>query len=101
MPLPVGVRDVYLIYEDNAAPFSGRRTPYHEQPATRYWLTHFRNSMLLGLFLRRGTTVEKMAASRELAVCQQKMAHWSKHPNYDQEEAQRGADLVKKEWKEP
>ena len=87
-----------LIYSDTEVRgnFSGIDI-YKMNPHTPY-LHHFENSMYLSFMLANGTTAEKIQASKELKICERKMAFWRRHPMFIQSEmAQKTLD-IKKKW---
>ena len=68
--------------------------------ATKCYMSHKENEQILKLFLKKGTRIEKVEASKELAICERKQAYWMRHPNFDQEEAVRQCAVLNKNWTE-
>lgn len=91
-----------LCYAENEPP----RGPYTGQPIMEWsedrvmgaWLEHRKNHHFLTFMLRRGTFQEKAAATRELTVCQRKLAFWEKHPEFNKAEASAANARLAKQW---
>jgi len=73
-------------------------TPYEDLPALKFWGNHYRNSLELAFYIKNGSTLEKRQAGRELEICERKMKHWARHPNYNANEAARIASDLKRQW---
>lgn len=67
---------------------------------TSGYLRHYENYLFLHFVAKneRSTWQEKAQARKELTICEQKLAWWSKHPNYDHDEAVRGVEQLKRMW---
>jgi hypothetical protein len=88
-----------IFYSENEAPFKGEPTPYHKMPATKFYLNHYNNMLILKAIEQRPKNPqEKQQATREIAICQRKLDYWSKHPNFDQETVTRECAALKKLW---
>ena len=87
-----------LVYDEIPAPFVGRRFDVANADATAFWLRHFENSLTLKFFLEKGTFAERVQASRELTICDRKLAYWKRHPNFSTGAAERGATALKNRW---
>ncbi|GAA4523278.1 hypothetical protein GCM10023174_04920 [Chelativorans composti] len=46
----------------------------------------------------RATELEKRQARLEMTIAEKKLAFWSRHPNFDKEEAMRGVEALKRAW---
>ena len=91
-----------FFYSDSREPFTGRPVPYHEQEATRHWLTHFSNSLYLTFFAQNETDgAARAQARKELGIAETKMTFWRRHVNFNQAEATRGAEVLKQKWRQP
>ena len=91
---------MHIIYEEHPPRFTGRPTRYEDQPATRHYITHFGNVLFLQAVEAAPKSIqEKIQAGREMVIAQRKMEHWRRHPNFDQDEAARETDRLKKEWR--
>lgn len=66
--------------------------------ATKKYLEHYSNSLILSLYLKDGTRIEKQQASTELAICERKMKYWERHENFDKFRMIKGCDDLKKQW---
>ena len=72
---------------------------YYELPATKFWLTHFANSLILSAIQRNPQDLhERIQATNELTICDRKMAYWAKHLNYNVDDATREATTLRKQW---
>ena len=93
----------HLVYsEDVREPFTGRRIPYEDQPATKYYLRHLDNLLFLEAVSRAPRDfVEKCQAEREIRIAQRKMAHWQHHPNFNTREATAQTATRRLQWKNP
>lgn len=93
---------MYFLYPDNElrTPFNPRTAvPYDKQKATDNWMRHFDNSLYLTFILKNDPDRnERAQAQKELAVCERKMDHWKRHPNWDTLEAGRKAEESRKLW---
>lgn len=86
-----------LIYEENPVRMAGSFNPA-KCNANDQWLKHFKNSLYLSFMLKHGNRVERHQASKELVICERKMAYWSRQPHFVQRKSQEDAIRAKKEW---
>jgi hypothetical protein len=87
-----------FFYSDNE-PRQNSAVPYHKQNATKSYLTHYDNLLFLQFVIRNSDDqAERAQAIKEQEICQRKMKHWTHHANYDQKEAIRGIERLKKQW---
>lgn len=91
----------YILYSDESAPFTGRPVPYLEQDATRHWARHYTNHCMLSFYEGnpQATRQEVLRARAELVVCDTKMAHWRRHPNFDVSAAARLRAEEDRRWR--
>jgi len=88
-----------LIYDETPLPGKNKGAiPIADLDATKLYLGHFENSLMLKFFLANGTTKEKADASRELVICERKMKFWERQQNFDQAKATEGTNLLKLNW---
>jgi len=66
--------------------------------ATKVWLGHFANSLMLGFFIAKGTRIEKQEASQELVICERKMKFWERQPNFELDRATAETSKLKTQW---
>lgn len=90
----------YILYDtDSGGSFSGPPRRLDDADATKRWLDHFSNSLILTRIGQVSTDArEKIQAGRELVVCQRKMAFWARHPNYLPHTAQTEAQKLRRAW---
>lgn len=86
---------------EKGAPFDPRRmAPYHEQDATRFALSHYDNLLILMAIIEAPKSfAEKAQAEKELKICERKIEHWRRHPNFDQQKFSNEAARKKEIWK--
>lgn len=67
---------------------------------TKQYLKHYDQYLFLHFVTKnpRATEAEKRQARTELTIAEQKLELWSKHPNYDQAEALKGVEELKRNW---
>lgn len=87
-----------ICYEDNPVK-GGNPVPYWKIQATRSWLKHYENMLMLEFFATHETDwALKRRAEHELSICKSKMSYMEKHGNFNQAEATKGAEVLKKKW---
>ena len=89
-----------ICYSEEKVPFTGRPVPYLQQNANKHWLSHFSNQLMLEFMMKSplSTFAEKRQAQKELAICERKLDHWRKHPNWNQAAIQDQVTALKKAW---
>lgn len=85
------------LYSDVREPFTGN-VDFHSLDAVKGYLRHYGNKLYLGFMLANGTRIEKQQASKELEICERKLTWWQRHPNFDRDQALRGAEALKRDW---
>lgn len=99
------VREALIADYDPSAKSGGYSlTPIHEwgtEQVMGVWEKHVKNRYELMFYLKNGTVDEKLQASKELEVCDRKMAFWERHANFDPVEANSIAGALAKEWEMP
>lgn len=92
-----------FFYSDTKEPFTGSPSKVWEMNGTKVYLSHYSNLLYLHFIAEhQGTSfAEKRQAEKEIVLCEKKLEWWKRHPNYDQDEATRGIEKLKKEWKRP
>ena len=73
--------------------FRGRAVPYDEQLANDHWARHYANQLVLTSILRNASQPisVRRQAEVELRMCEKKLAHWTRHKNWDAAVAARDA----------
>ena len=93
-----------LIYGSEPRPggqFSKPISEWSPEAVLRAWKTHVENRKFLFFMYTKGTVPERQQASRELDVCDRKIAFWERHPNFDKVEAGVINSRLKREWQSP
>lgn len=89
-----------LCYEHNS---TRRELPFNFNPlrvnAVKKYLEHYSNSLYLAFMLENGTMRERSEASKELTICERKMLYWERQPHFIRDEANRGIEKLKRQWK--
>lgn len=62
------------------------------------WQTHLENRSYLFFMYTKGTYAEKQQASKELEICDRKLAFWERHPAFDISKAASAKAQVKSKW---
>jgi len=67
---------------------------------TKQYLKHYDQMLYLHFVLKnpRASEQEKRIARHEIGIAEKKLAFWTRHPNFDEQEAQKGAEKLKKMW---
>lgn len=66
--------------------------------ATKVYMTHYMNALYLKFMLANGDRIERHQATKELLICDRKLAYWERQSNYDEAEAERLMVKEKKKW---
>lgn len=67
---------------------------------TRCYLTHYANSLSLKFFATKDPDPRQRGqALRELTICERKMDYWRKRPGFEQKEALKGIQELRKQWR--
>lgn len=90
----------YILYDtDSGGSHAGPPRRLENADATRHWLQHFSNSLILSLICQVSTDArEKIQVGREMQICQRKMAFWERHPRYLPQTAQTEATKLRRAW---
>lgn len=51
--------------------------------ATKCYLDHYKNFLVLDFIAKNGTLHEKAQARREIEVCERKMTYWKRQPHFN------------------
>lgn len=87
-----------IFYDDNARS-EGPPPNLSRMNATKIWLSHFSNSLILTAIQQKPKDfLEKHQATKELGICQRKMAFWERHPKFQQQTAANEAHKLKSAW---
>lgn len=88
-----------LVYDDTSVgpPFKGGSIA-NWNPLPPY-LKHYENYLYLKFVLAKGNLDERFQASKELKICDRKLAFWTKHPNWDPSQAAVEVNKLKARWK--
>jgi hypothetical protein len=87
-----------LIYDESSLKtFSNIRIS--DIDGTKAYLKHFENQLYLSFMAKHGSRDERWQAERELVICERKMRYWEKHPRFIGEDARRGMEALKKNWR--
>ncbi len=87
-----------IVYEDNEV--RGKHVvPYHKINATKAYLKHYDNMLLLEFFAKNETDyLLRRRAEHELGIARRKMEYMERHINFNREEANKGIQELKKIW---
>lgn len=89
-----------IVYAESHEPFTGRPTPYHEQKATEHYIKHYGNLLFLTAVCNSPKSPqERIQAQKEIVICERKLQHWQRHPNYDQARALAEVTKLKQGWR--
>lgn len=86
-----------LIYNENEPKSSGRFDINKFNP-NKMWLTHYKNSLFLTFMMINGDFTERVQATREMIICDRKMAFWKRDSRFDHKQMITDATKAKKEW---
>ncbi len=87
-----------IIYEDNPVR-GGHPVPYHRINATKNYLKHYDNFLMLDFLAKNETDFAlRRRADHELTICRRKMRYFKQHGNFDLAEALKGVELLKLRW---
>lgn len=89
-----------FFYNENS-PGANSQVNVWKMNGTKAYLRHYENLLFLQFVSTnpRAGEVEKRQARKEIVLCEKKLAFWYRHPLYDHEEALRGIDQLKKNWR--
>jgi len=87
-----------LVYDDQPAPTRFGFDASKVNP-NKMWLTHYNNSLYLGFMLQNGTMIERHQASKELKICDRKMAFWARDSRLRHAQSLEDAAKAKRSWK--
>ncbi len=90
-----------LCYPTWKEPYTGHFVPYHKQVPNRTALKHYENLKYLTFMHQRGTTREKLQASKELAICEKKLQRCYIHVNFSNEQFLEDKKPIDKNWSQP
>jgi hypothetical protein len=77
----------------------GKILPYHKQPASDYYITHYRNYLILKFIWETEEDFnQKRSAMEEMSIAERKMDHWKKHDNWDFQEVSQKVAKLNREW---
>jgi len=85
-----------LVYDENPGPYTG--PPLSRINPNRAHRRHLENYFFLKFMLANGNTAEKSQASKELAICDRKLAYWSRHPLFSRQQAEKDVAELKVTW---
>jgi hypothetical protein len=97
-----------LVYDDDEggtirmrANIARNHKPYDELDASGFYVRHYSNLLYLQFISSnpRATYSERRQADRELVICQRKLDHWKRHPNWRQEVVDPMIIKLKRDWK--
>ena len=85
-----------FIYSDieERKPFTARGPIDPHKP----YLKHVENWFYLRLIYSNGTTIDKLQATKELAICDRKLEYWSRKPTFDQAKVEVSIKEMGKQW---
>ena len=63
------------------------------------WRKHVDNWFMLSFMRTKGNIGEKFQATKELGICEKKLAFWERHPRFNKDLAKETIASKKKEWK--
>ena len=88
----------HLIYPTWNEPYTGHFVPYHKQNPNRTALKHYDNLKYLTFMHQRGTTNEKLQASKELTIAERKLKRAFDHMNFDHDQFLTEKKVIDKNW---
>lgn len=88
-----------FIYSENREPFSGA-IDFSRVNATKKYLDHYSNLLVLDRFANYGTMIERHQAEKEIKICKRKMKFWQRQANFDGQQAIKGREKLNAAWAE-
>lgn len=86
-------------YNDNA-PYDGPLIDIRRLDATKQYLKHYDNFLMLDFLAKNETDRnERAQAEKELAICRRKLRFWQRQDNFNAERAREAALEKKRMWK--
>ena len=70
----------------------------HEGQVMGAWKKHVDNWFMLSFMRTKGNFTEKFQATKELGICDRKLAFWAKHPRFIHDDAMAYIASKKKVW---
>lgn len=90
---------IYDTNEQRKGSFSGSLISQWSSAAVMgAWRVHIENRAFLFFMYSKGTYAERVQASKELDICDRKIAFWEKHTEFNKDEAARIIARVKSNW---
>jgi hypothetical protein len=87
----------HLIYSDTEP--RPTNVPLGRLNPTRQYIKHLENWFFLKLVLMNDESmINRHQASKELAICDRKLAYWAKKAGFDEAEASRALQELKSKW---
>jgi hypothetical protein len=87
-----------ILYSEDSVS-AGRPPDLSRMDATKIWLSHFSNSLILTAIQQSPRDfAERHRATKELGICERKMTFWRRMPTFYQQLASTEADKLRKEW---
>ena len=92
-----------IVYDDSTSygkpfNFSDIQNMYEGQ-VMGAWRKHVDNWFMLSFMRMKGNFTEKFQATKELGMCDKKLAFWERHPRFNKEKAMKIVEDAKKQWK--
>jgi hypothetical protein len=87
-----------IIYSDTDPRETFRGIDMSKINPNNLYKKHLTNWFYLKFLLAKGTTWEKLQATKELLICERKMAFWYKHPSFSVAQAGNDVSALKKQW---
>lgn len=65
---------------------------------TRKYLEHYSNLLTLKVVAKEGNILDRIAAEKEITICNRKLLYWERHPRFDSEKAIKQMATLKAQW---
>lgn len=87
-----------MFFYSDTGPKTDFKANIWEMPANTCYLNHFSNFLFLNFMLKKGTFQEVQQATKELEICEKKLAFWKKHPLFNEDIVNKEKERMIKEW---
>ena len=90
-----------FFYSDTKEKFTGNPSRIWEMNGTKVYVSHYSNLLYLQFVANNplASFIERQQAEKEIKLCEKKLEWWKRHPNFDQVEALREVEKLKKQWR--
>jgi hypothetical protein len=87
-----------LVYDDTSVKPPYRGGPIADKNPLPPYLRHYGNLLYLKFIQARGTKEERYQATKEIRICERKLAFWSRHPKWEAAQAASAVFELKASW---